>query len=75
MQQYKLKMTLYSEKGALTSETMVRYCDSHEQAKDLYDEFEKMKYEGGLKMYKVELYVSAYKKITDIDAFFAQFEA
>jgi len=82
MHQYKVKITKYSEEGALTNEIISKYADNPENAKNICYEYDKLKYETvneegqvviGNKMYKVELYILCYK-FTDKDTFFAQFE-
>lgn len=83
MHQYKIIATYYSEAGALTNEYEFKYADTPEQAKEIYNDYNKQKYssvdeEGnvtvGSKKYKVQLYVLARKEISDVNAFFAQFE-
>jgi len=75
MKQFRIKLTKYSEAGALTNEVQTIYYTEIENAKNGYYTYNTMKYENNGKMYKVELSTLAYKKITDADAFFNQFEA
>lgn len=79
MESYKIKLTKYSEAGALTTETTIMYANNVEEARNICDEYGKQRYEGengsvGTKIWKVELLVLCYKLITDKDAFFALFE-
>lgn len=83
MHQYKIVYTEYSEVGALTNISHVAYCDTAEQAHVRYDELNKLYRQGinpstgeemQFKAYKVVLQVAAYKTITDVSAFFSQFE-
>lgn len=80
MHNYKIKITSYTEEGAVTNDYFVKYADTEEQAQNICYEYDKQKFikeDGtqGFKMYKVELFVNTYKKIDDKDAFFKQFEA
>lgn len=85
MHQYKIKVTKYSEEGAITNNYFIKYADTPEQAENICYEYEKQKYETvdeetgeviiGGKMYKVELYLNAFKLCEDKVAFFAQFKA
>lgn len=84
MHQYKIKIIKYSEAGSLTNDYFIKYADTPESAENICYEYEKMKYETvddagnvtiGGKMYKVELYLIAYKLCEDKKAFFAQFKA
>jgi hypothetical protein len=85
MHQYKVIATLYNESGSLTNDYEYKYADTPEQAKEIYNAYNKQKYETvdeetgavtvGSKKYKVQLYVLARKEITNISDFFAQFEA
>lgn len=79
MHQYKIICTAYSEKGALTNNKTVFYADNAEQAQQKYEQYKNMYYVNedgsrGMKMYKVEVAVVAYKYIENPDAFFKQFE-
>lgn len=83
MESYRIKLTRYSETGALTNDITVLYANTPEEAKNICNEYDKQKYETvddqgnttvGGKIYKVELFVLAYK-LTDKDTFFAIFEA
>ena len=83
MESYRIKLTRYSEAGALTNDITVLYANTPEEAKNICNEYDKQKYETvddqghttvGGKIYKVELFVLAYKH-TDKDTFFAIFEA
>jgi F0F1-type ATP synthase membrane subunit b/b' len=84
MHQYKIIATYYNEAGALTNEYEYKYADTPEQAKEIFNDYNKQKYESvdeegnvtvGVKKFKVRLYVLARKEIEDTSAFFAQFEA
>lgn len=80
MHKYVLKLTKYSEAGALTSETQFVYCDTPQQLSDRKIQYEKQRYtsvdeEGkaviGGKMYKVEPMQTEYAVISDFDGFCA----
>jgi hypothetical protein len=84
MHQYKIKLTKYSETGSLMqNEYVEEFADNVEQAKAIVYKYDKMKYQTvdeetgevttGGKMWKVELMLHCYK-VTDKDAYFAQFE-
>ena len=73
MHQYKIIATRYSEEGALTAEQTVIYKDTAESAEQTFLLYKQMKQDSGMKAYKVELQVSAYKPIADAESFFAQF--
>lgn len=45
MHQYKIIATYYSEAGALTNNYEYRYADTPEQAKEIYNDYNKQKYE------------------------------
>jgi hypothetical protein len=85
MHQYKIKATYYNEAGSLTNDYEYKYADTPEQAKEIFNDYNKQKYETvneetgevtvGGKKFKVQLYVLARKEITDVNDFFAQFEA
>lgn len=84
MHQYKIIATYYNEAGSLTNEYEFKYADTPEQAKEIFNDYNKQKYESvdeegnvtvGGKKFKVQLYVLARKEISDVNAFFAQFEA
>lgn len=84
MHQYKILATFYNEEGVLTNEYEYKYADTPEMAKEIYNDYNKQKYESvdaegnvtvGGKKFKVQLYVLARKEIADVNAFFAQFEA
>lgn len=83
MHQYKILATKYNELGALTNETEVFYYDLPEMAQTKYEQLDKQyneyPQEDGtmkkFKAYKVEVYVSAYKKLLDPKEFFLQFVA
>ena len=76
MKQFRIKMTKYTEQGALTNEVTTTYFDNEENAKNSYYEYNAMRYEStNNKMYKMEFSTLAYKKITEVDDFFNIFEA
>lgn len=84
MHQFKIIATYYSEAGALTNNYEYRYADTPEQAKEIFNDYNKQKYESvdgegnitiGGKKFKVQLYVLARKEIMNASEFFAQFEA
>lgn len=74
MHKYVLKLTKYSEVGALTSETQFVFCDAPQQLSDRKTQYEKMRYastdeEGktitGMKMYEVKAMQAEYVEISD----------
>lgn len=78
MHKYVLKLTKYSESGALTTEVSFVFCDTPQQIADRKKQYEAMKYtstdeEGhtvvGFKMYKVEPMQCVYEAIADFDEF------
>lgn len=75
MKNFRIKLIKYNEEGAITGEVTITYFDNEENAKNFYNEYNAMRYDNKIKMYKVDLATLAYKKIDDADAFFAQFEA
>lgn len=80
MHKYILKLTKYSEQGALTNEVTFKTADSAQALSDIKTQYEKMRYsttteEGkvtiGGKMYKVEPMQGEYVGITDWEQFCA----
>lgn len=80
MHKYILRLTRYSEAGALTSEVTFKTADSAQALSDLKTQYEKMRYsttteEGeviiGMKMYKVEPMQGEYIGIADWEQFCA----
>lgn len=78
MHKYILKLTRYSEVGALTSEVTFKTADSAQALSDLKTQYEKMKYSSttedgqtvvGGKMYKVEAMQGEYAAIADWEQF------
>lgn len=78
MHKYVLKLTKYSEQGALTSEVQFIFCDTPQQLSDRKTQYEKMRYsstdeEGnvtvGMKMYEVKMLQAEYVEITNFDEF------
>lgn len=75
---------MYSREGSLTNETNYFYFDAPCKCQQKYEELNRIYWtdetEDGeiiktnIKMYKVEVFVSAYKKIEDANSFFSQFE-
>lgn len=75
MNQYKIIVTEYNEKGSLTNISSVYYRDTVEQAEQLYNQYKSQVQESGMKAYQVKLYTICYKNIADAEAFFDQFKA
>lgn len=74
MHKYVLKLTKYSEAGALTSEIKFIFCDTPQQLSDRRTEYEKQRYtsvdeEGnvkvGMKMWEVKPMQAEYTDISD----------
>lgn len=80
MKNYRIDIYNYTEKGALAGKQESIYRDSVEDAKIIYEEYDKQRYVNedgttGYKKYKVEFSYLCYKKSTNPADFFAQFEA
>ena len=78
MHKYVLKLTKYSEEGALTSEVRFEYLDTPQQLADKKSAYDKQRYtsvddEGktviGFKIWKTEPMQAEYVAITDFDEF------
>lgn len=85
MHEYKIEIFYYTEQGAIGEKYKTLYADNPEQAKLICDEYGKeyqtrVNEDGeevrtGNKKYKVDLYLLAYKKCEDKNAFFNNFIA
>lgn len=81
MHNYVIKLTRYSEVGALTSEVTFNFCDTPQQLSDKKTQYEKMRYTSvdeetgetkvGMKMYEVKAMQAEYVEISDWEAFCA----
>lgn len=78
MHKYVLKLTKYSEQGALTSEVKFIFCDTPQQLSDRKTEYEKQRYtstdeEGhviiGMKMWECKTLQAEYVEIADWNEF------
>ena len=80
MKNYRIDIYNYTEEGALAGKQESIYRENVEEAKVVYEEYNKQRYikeDGtiGNKKYKVEFFYLCYKKSTNPADFFAQFEA
>ena len=78
MHKYALKLTKYSEAGALTSDISFIFCDTPQQLSDKKAQYEKMRYsttdedgnvKTGMRMYEVQPMQAEYINITDFAEF------
>lgn len=79
MNQFKIKATKYTEKGALSNEYSVFYFGTADLAHAKFDELTRQMQtdENGtttFKAYKVELFTLSYRKVDDVSAFWAALE-
>lgn len=81
MYQFKVKATEYSREGSLTDSYKEFGYGNASDAKCQYDAInreywidEETNEQTSVKKYRTELYIAAYKKVDDVNAFFSQFE-
>ena len=78
-QQYKILATGYSPEGALTTNAVVLYAATPEEAYKIYREYDVQRYPGedgkpgSIKAYKVELFTLAYKPV-NVEDFTAMYD-
>ena len=73
-QQYKILATGYSPEGALTTNAVVLYAATPEEAYKIYREYDVQRYsETNMKAYKVELFTLAYKPV-NVEDFTAMYD-
>lgn len=75
MNQYRIEVFEYTEKGSLKSFPMLTtYATNHEDARVICNEYANELQENGLKKYEVKLSILCYKQVVK-DTYFAQFQA
>lgn len=76
MQDYKIEIFRYGENGSppgnIPEETF--YTADRENARLIWQKYNAMKYENGMRTYLVKVKVLAYKNISDISSYFEQYE-